>query len=64
MSLLSHHLLEDVGFEPNRQDTSKVDEGLGVPNKSLFEGFWVDALLIEGAEYGLDRLPPRDSVLF
>ena len=45
-------LLADTRLEP--EDTSKVDEGLGFPSKSLFEGVWVDALLIEGTGFGLD----------
>ena len=63
--------LAKMVLEPNRppfgvafESPLLEDEGLGVPKKSLFRGFWVDALLIEGAEFGLNRLPPRDSVLF
>ena len=46
------------------EDTSNVDEGLAVPNNVVHERVWVDALSIEGAEFGPNRLPPRDSVRF
>ena len=41
-----------------------VDEGLVCPNELLPKGVWVTALLIAGAEFEPNRLPPGDCVLF
>lgn len=56
----------DVDVSPLRSPFVELedvtDEGvdLGFPNKPTFEGVRVDALLIEGAELKLNRLPPVD----
>ena len=59
---LDKSLLGDTLLEP--EDTSNADEGTVVSNKLLLEGVWVDALLRKGAEFGPNKLLPRDSVRF
>lgn len=59
-------LLEDVTFGLNRHSEKIpiVDGDLVVLNILLLGGRWVDALLLEGAEFGPNKVPPRDSIFF
>ena len=59
-------LLEDVTFGLNRHSEKIpiVDGDLVVLNILLLGGRWVDALLLEGAEFEPNKVPPGDSVFF